>query len=220
MFCDLIPDLLDPMLLAEATVPPLHQAIGLEQGTATLMYDPTIQRPIRIKPDGAAKCDEKRKQKFEDLVDTLDGVLTPFRLAFLRARVRADESIWPLEVMTTMSTMQLVYLRAQTCIDLVGEVIRVDLSISRPAGTGQKVHTSASCSVSEEAGDDCAKAGVFLEYQAAVQALWSRQAKGGLGHWCAENGVSELRFTGEILVDPRQAMTAIGQPLPEPALTV
>ncbi len=215
MIHDHTPDLIDPMLLAEATVPSLHDVIGLEHGKVALMYDPTIRKPVRIKPVGVAAYDENAKRKFEDFVDTLDGVLRPFRLSFLKAQVRVDESIWPLDVMTPMSTLQLFYLRAQTCTDLIGETLRVDLSISRPAGTGQKVHATASCSVSEEAADDSAKAGALLEYQASVLALWSRMAKGVLGNWVADNGVAELRFSGEILVNPRQAMAAIGQLLPE-----
>jgi hypothetical protein len=38
-----------------------------------------------------------------------------------------------------------------------------------------------------------------------------------LGHWVRDNGVREFRLAGEVLVDPRQAMAAIGQPIPEPS---
>lgn len=217
MIHDLTPDLIDPMLLAEASVPSLHDVIGLEHGKVALMYDPTIRKPVRIKPDGIAAYDENAKRKFEDFVELLDGVFRPFRLSFLKAQVRVDDSIWPLDVMTPMSALQLFYLRAQTCADLTGEIVRVDLSLSRRAGAGRKVHASACCLVDEEAADDPAKAGALLEYQASVQALWSRLAKGVLGNWAADNGVTELRFSGEVLVDSRQAMVAIGQALPEMA---
>jgi hypothetical protein len=216
MIHDLTPDLIDPMLLAEATVPPLHEVIGLRHGEVTLTYDPTIHKPVRIKPDGVSAYDEAATRRVEDFVDTLGGVFTPFHVSFLKAHVRINESAWPLNVMTPMSTLQLFYLRAQTCIGLVGEVLRVDLSISRPPGVGGNMHATVNCSLNGEAVGDSVKEGALLEYRASVEALWSRMSKGTLGYWMADNGVTELRFSGAVLVNPRQAMAAIGQPVPGP----
>lgn len=118
--------------------------------------------------------------------------------------------------MTTVSTLQLMYLRAQNCIDLTGHVVMLELSVSLSADSNGKLRPSVICGLQGFDGRDREKLGALNEYQAAVQALWSRLVQNSLGHWLRDNGVREFRLAGEVLVDPREAMAAIGQPVPQP----
>src|SRR5690606_2518819 len=97
MFNDLTPDLIDPLLLAQASVPPLHTVIGLRKGEVTLTVDPSIRKPVRIKSEGFVAYEHTAQRKVEDLVDTLNRVFAPFEISFLKADVRVDDSIWPLD---------------------------------------------------------------------------------------------------------------------------
>jgi hypothetical protein len=130
MFHPLIPDLVDPMLLAEANLPSLHQAVGLKSGSVTLTVDPTIRKPIRIKPDSFAAYNETGQRDVEDLILTLNACFAPFSIAFMKANIRPDESIWPIDLMTCTSSLQLMYLRAQHCNELIGHVVMLELSAS------------------------------------------------------------------------------------------
>lgn len=214
MFNVLAPDLVDPMLLAETNLPSLHEAIGLKGGEITLTVDPTLRKAIRIKSEGFAAYGHTAKQDVEDLVLTFNACFAPFSVAFLKAHVRADGSIWPIDLMTTASTLQLMYLRAQNCIDLVGHTVMLELSVSRSSDAGGKLLPSVICALPGSDGRDRKKSGALAEYRAAVSPLWSRLAQNSLGHWVRENGVTEFRLAGEFPIDPRQAMAAIGQPVP------
>lgn len=217
MFHDLTPDLVDPMLLAETNLPSLHEVIGLKKGDVTLTVDPTIRKPIRIRSDGFSAYGHTAQRDVEDMVLTLNACFAPFSVGFLKANVRADHSIWPLDLMTSVSTLQLMYLRAQNCIELTGHVVMLDLSVTDADG---KLRPSVICAVQGFDGEDRVKLGAMAEYQAAVQALWSRLVQNSLGHWLRDNGVREFRLAGEFLIDPRQAMAAIGQPVPVPTASV
>lgn len=140
----------------------------------------------------------------------------PFSIEFLKANVRADESIWPIDLMTCVVNLQLMYMRAQHCIDLTGHSIMIELAVSLSGGADKKLRPSAICALIGEDGRDRVKLGTLGDYRAAVEALWSRLVQNSLGHWIRDNGITEFRLSGEILVDPRQAMAAIGQPVPEP----
>src|SRR3546814_609563 len=45
------------------------------------------------------------------------------------------------------------------------------------------------------------------------QAFCNRLATTVIGQWPSDNGIAELRLKADILVDPRQALAAIGQPV-------
>src|SRR3546814_6615991 len=103
----LTPDLVDPMLLAETSPPSLYQAIGLKKGDVTLTVDPSLRKAIRIRSDGFAAYSHTAQRNVEDLVRTLNACFAPFSVEFLKANVRADASIWPLDLMNNVLTPQL-----------------------------------------------------------------------------------------------------------------
>jgi hypothetical protein len=217
MYNVLTPDLCDPLLLAESTVPPIHEVVGLQEGEIKVTYDPTLKRPVRIKPsDDAVFNAEDARRRVAEMVETLNDAGPPFSVSFMKAKVRRPSSQpYPLDLMMTVAGLQLFYLRAQSCIDLVGETIQVLVSLSMPSDGRGPVRAEVNCYL---AGDlPGAKEQALQEYHAAVQPFWARLAKTVLGYWALDNGVTEFRLTANILVDPREAMSAIGQPVEEPA---
>lgn len=218
MFHHLTPDLCDPMLLADVTVPALYKAAGLQRGELRITYDPTLHEgSLRIKAgEGAIYDTDGAKGRVTDLVEQINDALPPFRVAFLRADVRRPEiEPWPLDLMTTVAGLQLFYLRAQACNELFGEVLHVVVSLTMPKTSGGKVRAQVDCCLPGDGDATAVHTAALQEYCAAVQAFWNRLATTVIGHWSLDNGISELRLTAAILVDPRQAMAAIGQPIEE-----
>ena len=216
MFHPSTPDLCDPLLLSEVTVPALYEAAGLEKGELKITYDPTlIQRPLRIRPsDGAVFDKDSANRRVSELIEMIDDVSPPFQVSFLKAAVRRpDVQPWPLDAMTTASALQLFFLRAQACQALIGETLQVVASLSFPKDNGGKVRAVVDVYLPGEGRAPSAQTAEIHEYCGAVQAFWNRLASTVLGHWCRDNGVSELRLTAEILVDPKEAMAAIGKPV-------
>lgn len=208
------------MLLAETTLPSLYEAASIERGEIKITYDMTLpNKPLRIKPGQGAVYDaDTAKRRLGDLIEQLDDALPPFRLAFLRADVRRPTvQPWPLDLMTAVSGLQLFYLRAQACNELLGETIQVVASISLPKVSGGKVRAQVDVYLPGEGKAPPEKTAALQEYCAAVQAFWNRLATTVIGHWCLDNGISELRLMADIRVDPREALAAIGKPLEEVA---
>lgn len=220
MFHDLTPDLTDPMLLAETTVPSIYEAAGLKRGELKVTYDVTLpQKQLRIKAsDGAVYDTATAKRRIAELIETLDDALPPFRVAFLKSHVRRPSvQPWPMDLMTTVAGLQLFYLRAQACNALFGQTIQVSVSISMPKYSGDKISAEVHCHLPGEGQAAPEETAALQEYAAAVQVFWNRLATTVVGHWAMDNGVSEFRLVADILVDPRQAMVAIGQPVDESA---
>jgi hypothetical protein len=208
------------MLLADVTVPSLYKAAGLERGELRITYDPTLlQGALRIKAGQGAVYDaDGAKGRVSDLIEQINDALPPFRVSFLKADVRRPEiEPWPLDLMTAVSGLQLFYLRAQACNELFREVLHVVVSLTMPKISGGKVRAQVDCYLPGDGDATAVQTAALQEYCAAVQAFWNRLAATVIGHWSLDNGISELRLTADILVDPRQAMAAIGQPLEEAA---
>jgi len=206
------------MLLADVTVPALYKAAGLKRGELRITYDPTLHHgSLRIKAgEGAVYDTDGAKQRVTDLVEQINDALPPFRASFLKADVRRPKvEPWPLDLMTAVSGLQLFYLRAQACIDLIGETLEVVVSLSVPKNSGAELRAQVDCYLLGTGNATPAQLAALQEYGAAVRAFWNRLAQTVIGIWCLDNGITELRLMADIMVDPRQAMAAIGQPLEE-----
>lgn len=216
MFHHLTPDLPDPLLLAEATVPSIYEAAGLERGEIKITYDASLLRkPLRIKASEYAVYNTQDcKRRVGELIEQLDDAMPPFRVAFLKADVRRPTTQpWPLDLMTAVAGLQLFYLRAQSFNELIGQNLQVVASISLPKVSGGKVRAQVDVYLPGEGKAPPEQTAAIQEYCAAVQVFWNRLATTVIGHWAMDNGVTELRLIADIRVDPRQAMAAIGQPL-------
>ena len=215
MLHPLTPDLCDPLLLAESTLPSFAEVVGLRKGTLKITYDPTIARPIRVRPSEGAIFDACRaKSRVGDMIDILNDTAQPFSLSFLKARVHlAAEDAYQLDLMRFASSLQLFFLRAQACTDLFGDTIQVVVSFSMPSKDEVEPHVATICDLSGDGPPDPKKEEALKEYRAAVAPFWRRIGRTVVACWAQDNGISELRLTANILVDPREAMSAIGQPL-------
>ncbi|WP_193368033.1 hypothetical protein [Pelagibius marinus] len=214
MFHDLTPILVDPMLLAETIVPSIYQAAGLERGELKVTYDATLQsKPLRIQASEDAIYEKGAgKRRIEDVFQLLDDTLSPFKVAFMKADVRQPAlQPWPIDLVSAVAGMQMFYLRAQSCSDLLGETLDVVVSISLPMDGVAKVRAQVDVYLRGEGKAAPEQTAALQEYTAAVQVFWNRLASTVFGHWARDNGVSELRLAAEILVDPRQAKAAVGR---------
>src|SRR3546814_7605497 len=85
----LTPDLGDPLLLAEATLPALQEVLKLHRGEAKLTYDPTLKNSVRIRPASGTTMDvEEDRNRLSEMLKTLSTAAAPFEDSFLQARVR------------------------------------------------------------------------------------------------------------------------------------
>src|SRR3546814_11941898 len=76
----LTPDLGDPLLLAEATLPALQEVLEFDRGEAKLTYDPTLKNPIRIRPASGTTFDtEGARNRLADMIETLSTAGAPFQ---------------------------------------------------------------------------------------------------------------------------------------------
>lgn len=73
----LTPDLGDPLLLAEATLPALQEALDIDQGEAKVTYDRTLKDPIRLRPaPGTTFVTEEGKTRLAEMIETLSAAAT------------------------------------------------------------------------------------------------------------------------------------------------
>lgn len=218
MYNDLTPDLADPFILADSTLPTLYEAAGLQRGELRVTYDPTLMNPIRIKPSDDAIFDgEHAKRRIADLVDTIEHAAAPFSLSFLKAQVRVpSKQPCVFDLMTFVAGLQLFYLKIQAYTELFGEILQVAVSITMPGGSEQEPRATVDCCLTSGTLAGREKERAVKEYHAAVQPLWSRLARTVIKDWARDAGVTELRLSAELLVDPREAMSAIGQPVDAP----
>src|SRR3546814_18136138 len=85
----LTPDLGDPLLLAEATLPALQEVLKLHRGEAKLTYDPTLKNSVRIRPASGTTMDvEEARNRLSEMIETLSTAEEPFQVSFLTARGR------------------------------------------------------------------------------------------------------------------------------------
>lgn len=213
MIHPLTPDLCDPFSLAEVTVPALYKAAGLEKGELTISYDPTLnKRPLRLKPSNDAVFDkDSATRRVGELIEMIDDAAPPFRVGFLKAHVRRPTAEpWPLDLVNTVTALQLFFLSAQSCRELIGETLQVVASLSIPKGSVGKVCAVVDVYLPGEGKAPPQQTVAIHEYCAAIQTFWNRLASGIVGHWCKDNGISELRLNADILVDPKQAKIAVG----------
>src|SRR3546814_3067038 len=85
----LTPDLGDPLLLAEATLPALQEVLEFDRGEAKLTYDPTLKNPIRIRPASVTTFDtEAARNRLADMIETIITSEAPFQVSFMTARIR------------------------------------------------------------------------------------------------------------------------------------
>src|SRR3546814_18086628 len=85
----LTPDLGDPLLLAEATLPALQEVLKLHRGEAKLTYDPTLKNSVRISPaSGTTMAVEEARNRLSEMIEPLTTAAAPFAVSFLQARVR------------------------------------------------------------------------------------------------------------------------------------
>lgn len=208
----LTPNLGDPLLLAEATLPALQEVLKLHRGEAKLTYDPTLKDPIRIRPaPGTAFDTEEARDRLADLIGTLSTAAAPFEVSFLKARVhQANREPYPLDLMRVVAGLQLFFLRAQHHNELIGDTLEVDVSLSMPNGDAKDVHAHVDCRLAGDMAAERGKQQALEDYCAAVQAYWSRLCRTDLGCWALGSGISELRMNAKMLVDPREALSAIG----------
>src|SRR3546814_422810 len=122
----LTPDLGDPLLLAEATLPALQEVLKLHRGEAKLTYDPTLKNSIRIRPASGTTMDvEEARNRLSEMIETLSTAAAPFEVSFLKARVRhTSREPYPLDLMRTAAGLQLFFLRAQHPNRIIGDKIR------------------------------------------------------------------------------------------------
>ena len=215
MLHPLTPDLCDPLLLAESTLPSFAEVVGLRRGTLKITYDPTIARPIRVRPSEGAVFDACRaKSQVGEMMEILNDTAQPFSLSFLKAKIHpAIEDAYQLDLMRFASSLQLYFLRAQACTDLIGDTIRVVVCFSMPTNDEVEPHVATICDLAGDGPLDPTKEGALKEYRAAVAPFWRRIGRTVVACWAQDNGISELRLTANILFDPREAMSAIGEPL-------
>src|SRR3546814_3712320 len=130
----LTPDLGDPLLLAEATLPALQEVLKIQRGKAKLTYDPTLKNSVRIRPTSGTTMDvEEARNRLSEMIETLSTAAAPFEVSFLKARVRhTSREPYPLDLMRTAAGLQLFFLRAQHHNALIGDTIEVDVSLSMP----------------------------------------------------------------------------------------
>src|SRR3546814_15270396 len=90
----LTPDLGDPLLLAEATLPALQEVLEFDRGEAKLTYDPTLKNPIRIRPASGTTFDtEGARNRLADMIETLRTAGAPLPVACLKARGRTTSRV-------------------------------------------------------------------------------------------------------------------------------
>src|SRR3546814_9738371 len=99
----LTPDLGDPLLLAEATLPALQEVLKLHRGEAKLTYDPTLKNSVRIRPaSGTTMHVEDARNRLSEMIETLSTAAAPLEVSFLKARVRhTSREPHPLDLMRT-----------------------------------------------------------------------------------------------------------------------
>ena len=209
-----VPDLVDPASLADTNLMSLAQAVGLTAGEVTLTVDPTLVKPVRIRTAGEASYSPTAHRNVEDLILALSDICAPFSVEFLKAKIRPDDSVWPLDLVKLVSTLQLMYLRVQECTGLAGHSVLIDLSVSLKAGPETKPDPSVILGLVGDDGRDPAKHETFNRYIDAVRLLWSQLVRTSLGHWLRENGIFEFRMSGEVVVDPAIAMAAVNYQRP------
>jgi len=219
MLDELTPDLYDPLLLADVVLPSFSEAAGLEKGALKITYDPTLKkRQLRIKAtEGAAYDNENAQEQIADMIENIDHAMAPFHVAFLKADVRRPAMRpWPLDLMMTVTNLQLCYLHAQTCRSLIGETLEVVLSVTLPKGGGTPLRAQIDCYLPGEGKAEPAQTAALRGYCAVAKGFWDRLAATAIGHWCRDNGISELRLAGRIRVNPRQAAFALSQSVEDP----
>ncbi|MEO3429605.1 hypothetical protein AAFN88_12140 [Pelagibius sp. CAU 1746] len=219
MFHALTPNLGDPLLLAEASLPALQEVLGIHRGEAKVTYDPTLKNPVRIRPAPGTILDaEEARNRLSEMIGTLSTAAAPFEVSFLKARVRqANREPYPLDLMRVAAGLQLFFLRAQHHNELIGDTLEVDVSLSMPKGDAKDVRAYVDCRLAGDKSADREKQQALEEYYAAVQAYWSRLCRTDLGCWALESGIGEFRMTARVLVDPREALSAIGLSRPAAA---
>src|SRR3546814_6430719 len=79
-----------------------------------------------------------------------------------------------------------------------------------PKGDAKDILANVDCRLAGDKSADQGKQRALEEYYAAVQAYWSRLCRTDLGCWALDSGISEFRMTARMLVDPREALSAIG----------
>jgi hypothetical protein len=208
----LTPDLRDPLLLAEASLPALQEVLKLHRGEVKLTYDPTLKEPIRIRPILGTMLDTvEARNGLMDMIGTLNSASAPFHVSFLKAHVREQgREPYPLDLIRVAAGLQLFLLRAQHHSELIGDTIEVDISLSLPKDEAKDVRAYVDCRLAGGESADRGKQQALEQYDAAVQAYWSRLCRTDLGCWAIESGISEFRMTARVLVDPREALSAIG----------
>ncbi len=212
MIHTLTPDLGNPLLLSEATLPALQEVLKLHRGEAKLTYDPTLKNPVRIRPASGTTLDaEEARVRLSDMIETLSTAAAPFRVSFLKARVsQSNREPFPLDLMRVSAGLQLFFLCAQHHNELIGDTLEVDVSLSMPKGDAKDGRAYVDCRLAGDKSAEREKQQALEEYYAAVQAYWSRLCRTDLGCWALESGISEFRMTARVLVDPREALSAIG----------
>src|SRR3546814_13102580 len=111
----LTPDLGDPLLLAEATLPALQEVLKLHRGEAKLTYDPTLKNSVRIRPASGTTMDvEEARNSLSEMIETLSTAEAPFEVSFLNARVRhTSREPSPLDLLRTADGLPLFFLLSQ-----------------------------------------------------------------------------------------------------------
>src|SRR3546814_20304499 len=90
----LTPDLGDPLLLAEATLPALQEVLEFDRGEAKLTYDPTLKNLIRIRPASGTTFDtEGARNRLAVIIATLSTAGAPFQVSFFTARVSQTNAL-------------------------------------------------------------------------------------------------------------------------------
>lgn len=214
MIHPLTPDLTDPNLCADVALPSLQKAFNLQQGEIRLTFDPTLREPVRIRPTPDTLFDvEAGKDRFVDMLETLSTAAAPFVVSFLKAQVRqCGYEPCPLDLMTVVSGLRLIYLRAQNQQALLGDIVEVVLSLTMPKDDEQDVIARVDCNLVGHDSVDRRKRQAVEEYCTAVRACWARLCRTEVGCWALDSGMREFRLTARIFVDPRQALAALGHP--------
>lgn len=206
------PGLGGPLFLVDATLPALREVLGVHRGEAKLTFGPTLKARIRIRPTPGTTFDtEVAGNRLTDMIETLSAASTPFQVSLLKAWVRqANRETRPLDLMRFAAGLQLCFLRAQHHNERIGDTLEVDVSLSMPKVGEQDAHACVDCRLSCNSSAERRKRPALEEYDAAVRTYWSRLCRTDLSCWALDSGVCELQMSAKILVDPREALSAIG----------
>jgi len=197
---------------SSAGIPALNLCVPADVGPARLMHDATLARPLRIRDSQGVKLPPELHQAIARPLGTLDGLLHPLSLHYLRADLdpRADAAA-ALDGRRIGCLPRLLYAHAAAAARLQGVELSLRLSvISVPADAAPRsLDTRSDIQADETALADPAVAEAVGVYADWVARTWARCVATTLGPWVLASGIRELRLTGAFRPDHRQQLAVL-----------